>query len=186
MAGPVSPKDRQPSVSTGSPTGAAAGPSSSPSAEDTSTSSNTTGGQEEKHKGGYPGQITGSKKANRTEEGDDEDDSLPEDEPLDLGPLSPRSLYALRNLARYGRRQRGAPLIASNGKEDAPWDRYYPDWPKERRAGVMVALFGGRTGELNVVLSTRALDLRVNVSSLTSQACSAGVLMLSVLHSPAK
>jgi hypothetical protein len=118
---------------------------------------------------GYPGQITGSKKSNRIDPGDDEDDSLPEDEPLDLGPLSPRSLYALRNLARYGRRQRHNTLkesAVSKTGSNASFDVDYPDWPKQRRAGVMVALFGGRTGELNVVLSTRALDLRVNVSFL--------------------
>ena len=119
--------------------------------------------QQDQQGKGYPGQITGSKQSNRTDPGDDEDDSLPEDEPLDLGPLSPRSLYALRNLARYGRRQN---TLALEGSKKGAWDLYYPDWPKERRAGVMVALFGGRTGELNVVLSTRALDLRVNVSCL--------------------
>lgn len=130
---------------------------------------------------GYPGQITGSKKYHRNDPADDDDDDpSPDDEPLDLGPLAPRSLYALRNLARFGRRQRAvaaASAAAASAKQSSDknvhngshkdriaWDEYYPDWPQERRAGVMVALFGGKTGELNVVLSTRAMDLRVNVS----------------------
>jgi hypothetical protein len=133
------------------------GPAPSKNPEDKATIGQE---QDQQQRKGYPGQITGSRKSNRLDPGDDEDDSSPEDEPLDLGPLSPRSLYALRNLSRYGRIQN---KIAASRSKDA-WDSYYPDWPKERRAGVMVALFGGKTGELNVVLSTRALDLRVNVS----------------------
>lgn len=184
MAGSPPVKEHpQAASSSSSPTGP---PPAGPSTPSTTSSSNPPI-QQEKHKGGYPGQITGGKRANRTEEGDDEDDSLPEDEPLDLGPLSPRSLYALRNLARYGRRQRSVPLGSKN--EDVPWERYYPDWPKERRAGVMVALFGGKTGELNVGLSTRALDLRVNVCLVPHHKVfhlKLTELVLLIFNSPAK
>lgn len=156
MAPRQSRQDNQssPSASSSSST---SGPAS-PDPDDKETAAGQAQGQQQSK--GYPGQITGSRKSNRLDPGDDEDDSSPEDEPLDLGPLSPRSLYALRNLSRYGRIQN---KIAASQQKNA-WDSYYPDWPKERRAGVMVALFGGKTGELNVVLSTRALDLRVNVS----------------------
>ena len=75
-------------------------------------------------------------------------------QPLDLEPLSARSLLALRNLARYGRRK------ARRDGTGHGWS----EWPDTRRAAVMVALFGGKSGELNVLLSTRALNLRHNVS----------------------
>jgi hypothetical protein len=84
----------------------------------------------------------------------EEDQETAVSDALELGPLTPRSLAALRSLVRYGRRQR---------KWDAAAGNAFKEWPSNRRAAVMVALFGGRTGELNVLLSTRSLDLRINV-----------------------
>lgn len=82
------------------------------------------------------------------------DSSSESPQPIDLEPLSSRSLLALRNLARYGRRK------ARKDGSEYGWN----EWPTSRRAAVMVALFGGRSGELNVLLSTRAMNLRTNVS----------------------
>lgn len=72
---------------------------------------------------------------------------------LDLDPLTARSLAALRSLIRYGKRH-------------PRYNATLADWPNNRRAAVMVALFGGRSGELNVVLSTRSPAMRVNVGGL--------------------
>lgn len=132
-----------------------------------------------------------------SDDDDDEADLDPESRTPDtseLGPLSARSIAALRHLARYGRRQRrsrlaetdadaeGTTTTARTGeagretatnKDDSTTTTTPPtldfgdgwnDWPQHRRAAVMVALFGGRTGELNVLLSTRAMEMRVNVS----------------------
>ncbi|KAK0563910.1 8-oxo-dGTP diphosphatase [Tilletia horrida] len=65
-------------------------------------------------------------------------------EPVDLGPLTDESLAALRNLARH----KPAPEPCPNAV------------PAFRRAAVLLALFGGRHGDLYVVLSKRAAQLR--------------------------
>lgn len=90
---------------------------------------------------------------------DEDASALAGTDALELGPLTPRSLAALRSLVRYGRRQRKWDTAAGNA---------FKEWPNNRRAAVMVALFGGRTGELNVLLSTRSLDMRVNVRMLVN------------------
>ncbi|CAD6969483.1 unnamed protein product [Tilletia controversa] len=65
-------------------------------------------------------------------------------EPPDLGPLTDESLAALRSLAKY----RPDPEPCPN------------DVPAFRRAAVLLGLFGGRHGDLYVVLSKRAAQLR--------------------------
>ncbi|KAE8215822.1 hypothetical protein CF327_g930 [Tilletia walkeri] len=65
-------------------------------------------------------------------------------EPPDLGPLTDESLAALRSLAKY-----------------KPEPEPCPDSiPAFRRAAVLLGLFGGRHGDLYVVLSKRAAQLR--------------------------
>jgi hypothetical protein len=106
--------------------------------------SNNEEEQEQEH-------IAGSSNNGDAEEpGRTEADTLP----LELDPLTSRSLLALRNLVRYGRRR-----TRRDGAQHG-----WHEWPNTRRAAVMVALFAGRSGELNVLLSTRALELRINVS----------------------
>lgn len=89
---------------------------------------------------------------------------------LMTAPLSARSLTALQNLAAYGVKQREM-IRRANQKRDtlqpdtALWDKMDQFWPREKRAAVMVALFGGRSGELNVLLTTRSKDMRANVSA---------------------
>lgn len=75
---------------------------------------------------------------------------------FELAPLSSRSQLALRNLTQFGTRQH---------RRQAEHGIGWSDWPMDRRAAVMVALFGGKDGELDVLLTTRAAGLRVNVSA---------------------
>lgn len=115
-----------------------------------------------------PIDLSSLSSSNKNEDDDntyyDEDEEESREEPippLELEPLTPRSLLALRNLVRYGRRK-------------SRWEgsNYgWHEWPRERRAAVLVALFGSRTGELNVVLSTRATHLRVNVRVIVHHFC---------------
>lgn len=74
----------------------------------------------------------------------------------ELEPLTSRSVLALKNLLRLGHAGSRRKLEHGIG---------WSDWPMGRRAAVMVALFAGKKGELNVLLTTRAKNLRVNVST---------------------
>ncbi|KAK0544902.1 8-oxo-dGTP diphosphatase [Tilletia horrida] len=65
-------------------------------------------------------------------------------EPVDLGPLTDESLAALRTLAKY----KPAPEPCPNAI------------PAFRRAAVLLGIFGGRHGDLYVILSKRAAQLR--------------------------
>ena len=134
--------------------------------------------------------ITGDSASDADADEDADEDSeadeagRPPRDASELGPLSTRSLDALRRLVRYGkRRQRWdrATTASTSPTHPAAGDLgdAYPLWPRQRRAAVLVALFGGRRGELNVLLSTRSLELRSNVglpppSCRASTACARG------------
>lgn len=66
--------------------------------------------------------------------------------PPELGPLTDKSLDALRNLSRYK---------PDPGSEPCP-----EDVPAYRRAAVLLGLFPSRNGELYVILSQRSTALR--------------------------
>lgn len=78
-----------------------------------------------------------------------------------IDPLSAMSLQALARLARYKAPRDNCEWLGLACAQPADEDTV----PPERRAAVLVALFGSRTGaNLNVLLTTRSLGLRTFVS----------------------